>query len=39
MKKALGPKLAKAYIPNPKVAKYAFVLKTASSRDVRFPVR
>jgi hypothetical protein len=27
MKKALGPKLAKAYIPNPKVAKYAFVLK------------
>ena len=27
MKKAIGPKLAKEYSPNPKVAKYAFVLK------------
>ena len=27
MKKAIGPKLAKEYTANPKVAKYAFVLK------------
>lgn len=27
MKKAIGPKLAKEYSANPKVAKYAFVLK------------
>jgi hypothetical protein len=27
MKKAIGPKLAKGYSANPKVAKYAFVLK------------
>jgi hypothetical protein len=27
MKKAIGPKLAKQYSANPKVAKYAFVLK------------
>jgi hypothetical protein len=27
IKKAIGPKLSKEYTPNPKVAKYAFVLK------------
>jgi hypothetical protein len=27
MKKAIGPKLAKEYSANPKMAKYAFVLK------------
>lgn len=27
MKKAIGPRLAKQYTANPKVAKYAFVLK------------
>jgi hypothetical protein len=27
MKKAIGPKLAKRFSANPKVAKYAFVLK------------
>jgi hypothetical protein len=27
MKKAIGPKLAKQFSPNPNVAKYAFVLK------------
>jgi hypothetical protein len=27
MKKAIGPKLAKEYFTNPRVAKYAFVLK------------
>ena len=27
MKKAIGPRLAKEYSANPKVAKYAFVLK------------
>jgi hypothetical protein len=33
MKKAIGPKLAKQYAANPKVAKYAFVLKFPDSVD------